>query len=404
MKTSYDVVIVGGAVIGSAVAYFLAANPRLRRLDPGGRARPDLSQGLDLAVVLLDPQPVLQPDQCEDQPVRQRSSSAISRETMQVGDDRPDLGFHEGGYLFLANTEEQDRDAAGEPRGAASPAAPTSCCGTGSELADAFPHLARRRHPARLLRPLRRGLVQQHRPDERLPQQGARARRRLSRPTRSSASAARATASPRSTLKSGAVDRGRHDRQRLRTARGADGAHGRPRRSGRAAQAHALRLRLRQDAGGDGAGQPAAACPLMIDPTGVFCRPEGRFFLSGCRAGRGSRRRLGRLRAALRGVRGHHLAGAGRALARLRGDQGRQPVGRPLRLQHARPQPRRRPPPAGDELHLRQRLLGPRPAAGSGGGARRLRADRLWRRSARSTCPRSATNGSSKAGPSWRRR
>ena len=27
MKDSYDVVIVGGAVIGSAVAYFLAANP-----------------------------------------------------------------------------------------------------------------------------------------------------------------------------------------------------------------------------------------------------------------------------------------------------------------------------------------------------------------------------------------
>ena len=27
MKASYDVVIVGGAVIGSAVAYFLASNP-----------------------------------------------------------------------------------------------------------------------------------------------------------------------------------------------------------------------------------------------------------------------------------------------------------------------------------------------------------------------------------------
>ena len=27
MKTSYDVVIVGGAVIGSAVAYYLSANP-----------------------------------------------------------------------------------------------------------------------------------------------------------------------------------------------------------------------------------------------------------------------------------------------------------------------------------------------------------------------------------------
>ncbi|MCR2646373.1 hypothetical protein NSP29_24820, partial [Salmonella enterica] len=22
--------------------------------------------------------------------------------------------------------------------------------------------------------------------------------------------------------------------------------------------------------------------PLMIDPSGVFCRPEGRFFLTGC--------------------------------------------------------------------------------------------------------------------------
>lgn len=28
-------------------------------------------------------------------------------EMMQVGDDKPDLGFHSGGYLFLASTPEQ---------------------------------------------------------------------------------------------------------------------------------------------------------------------------------------------------------------------------------------------------------------------------------------------------------
>ena len=28
---------------------------------------------------------------------------------MQVGDDKPDLGFHPGGYLFLAGTPEQEQ-------------------------------------------------------------------------------------------------------------------------------------------------------------------------------------------------------------------------------------------------------------------------------------------------------
>jgi FAD-dependent oxidoreductase domain-containing protein 1 len=98
---SCDVAIVGGGVIGSAVAYFLAADP-----------------GFDGSVLVL-----------ERDPTYQRSSTALSAASIRqqfstpeniemslfgaefvrnvgrvlaVGDDVPDLAFVEQGYLFLA--------------------------------------------------------------------------------------------------------------------------------------------------------------------------------------------------------------------------------------------------------------------------------------------------------------
>jgi len=108
MKKSYEVVIVGGAVIGSAVAYFLAANP-----DFIG----------SVLVVERDPTYAKASTSLSSSSIRCQFSNPINvrisqfgadfirnfAETMQVASDRPDLSFHEGGYLFLANTEEQAR-------------------------------------------------------------------------------------------------------------------------------------------------------------------------------------------------------------------------------------------------------------------------------------------------------
>jgi glycine/D-amino acid oxidase-like deaminating enzyme len=108
IKESWDVLIAGGGVIGSSVAYFLSAHP-----EAGGRR---------ILVVERDP-------------TYQRSSTALSvggvrqqfstpeniqlslfsadffrgaHEALAVGPDKPDLGFRETGYLFLCTS-------AGEP-------------------------------------------------------------------------------------------------------------------------------------------------------------------------------------------------------------------------------------------------------------------------------------------------
>ena len=106
MKPHYDVVIVGGAVIGSAVAYFLTANP-----DFGG----------SVLVVERDPTYARAATSLSSSSIRVQFSNPINvqisqygsefirnfPETMAVGDDRPDLNFHPGGYLFLAASEAQ---------------------------------------------------------------------------------------------------------------------------------------------------------------------------------------------------------------------------------------------------------------------------------------------------------
>lgn len=107
MKDSYDVVIVGGAVIGSAVAYFLTANP-----DFNG----------SVLVVERDPSYLRAATSLSSSSIRVQFSNPINvrisqfgsdfirgfAEAMQVpGEPAPDLNFHPGGYLFLANTEAQ---------------------------------------------------------------------------------------------------------------------------------------------------------------------------------------------------------------------------------------------------------------------------------------------------------
>lgn len=106
MKQHYDVVIIGGAVIGSSVAYFLAQNP-----DFNG----------SILVVERDPTYVRAATSLSSSSIRNQFSNPINVEisrfgtefirnfakVMQVAGDKPDLQFHEGGYLFLANTPDQ---------------------------------------------------------------------------------------------------------------------------------------------------------------------------------------------------------------------------------------------------------------------------------------------------------
>ncbi len=107
MKDSYDVVIVGGAVIGSAVAYFLAANPDFDgsvlvvERDPTYRFASTSLSSSSIRVQFSNPINV-KISQFGSEFIRSFAS------TMQVnGEAPPDLNFHQGGYLFLANTPEQ---------------------------------------------------------------------------------------------------------------------------------------------------------------------------------------------------------------------------------------------------------------------------------------------------------
>jgi len=109
MRKSYDVVIVGGAVMGSAVAYFLAANP-----DFNGKA----------LIIERDQSFAYCSTSLSAASIRTHFSNAVNIKMSQFGlefirnfgnlvqidgEDKPDLAFHEGGYLLLAHDEAQAR-------------------------------------------------------------------------------------------------------------------------------------------------------------------------------------------------------------------------------------------------------------------------------------------------------
>ena len=140
MKPSYDVVIVGGAVIGSSVAYFLTVNPDFKG---------------SVLVVERDPAYRFASTSLSAASIRTQFSNAVNVKisqfgsafirdfgpTMQVkGEAEPDLNFHPGGYLFLAATEAQAQTLRENH-------AVQRACGADvvlwdrAELACAFPHL-----------------------------------------------------------------------------------------------------------------------------------------------------------------------------------------------------------------------------------------------------------------------
>ena len=100
MPETYDVVIIGGAVIGSSIAYFLTSNP-----DFGG----------SVLIIERDPTFAQASTSLSASGIRNQFSNPINvqigqfgtafirsfAEVMEVNGEQPELNFHEGGYLFL---------------------------------------------------------------------------------------------------------------------------------------------------------------------------------------------------------------------------------------------------------------------------------------------------------------
>lgn len=278
MKTRYDVVIVGGAVIGSSVAYFLTANPDFDgsvlvvERDPTYRTAATSLSAASIRMQFSNPINVK---------ISQFGSAFIKdfASTMQVaGEPRPDLNFHEGGYLFLARTPEQEQTLRENHQ-------VQRACGAdvvlwnADELARAFPHL--------------------NVDDIRLASYGQSGEGWFSNTGLMNGfkAKARAQGADYVTDEVIAIER---DGARVTSVTLKSGARV---QTGMVVNASGPRAALTARMAGldvpveprkrtlfviDCATTPEGSArvnqgrlPLMIDPTGVFCRPEGRFFLTG---------------------------------------------------------------------------------------------------------------------------
>lgn len=278
MKQSHDVVIVGGAVIGSAVAYFLTANP-----DFTG----------SVLVVERDPTYAKAATSLSSSSIRTQFSNPINVKISQYGSDfikgfgdamqvageaRPDLNFHQGGYLFLAATADQEQTLRENH-------AVQRACGADvvlwdqEELARAFPHLRV--------------------DDLRLASYGQSGEGWFSNTGLMNGFKAKARAQGAEYVTDEVVAIGR-DGARVTSVTLKSGMTV---QAGTVVNASGPRAALTARMAGlevpveprkrtlfvfDCARTPEGSAtvnqgrlPLMIDPSGVFCRPDGRFFLSG---------------------------------------------------------------------------------------------------------------------------
>lgn len=278
MKDSYDVVIVGGAVIGSAVAYYLTANPDFQgsvlvvERDPTYRRASTSLSASSIRTQFSNPVNVR---------ISQYGSEVIRdfADMMEVDGDRPDLNFHSGGYLFLANTGQQVQTLH-ENHEVQKALGADVVLWSADDLSAAFPHL---RSDDILLASYGRsgegwfnntGLMNGFR--AKASAQGA--EYTTDEVTGIGRAGHRVTSV---TLKSGWVVKA----GRIVNASG-------PRAALTARMAGLdipVEPRKRTLFVFDCARTPEGSAnvnegrlPLMIDPSGVFCRPEGKFFLAGC--------------------------------------------------------------------------------------------------------------------------
>ncbi|MFH1766409.1 MAG: FAD-binding oxidoreductase [Gemmatimonadota bacterium] len=102
---AYDVLIVGGGVIGSSVAYFLSNHPEGRKLRIGV-VEPDPTYATSSTALSVGG---IRQQFSTPENIRLSLFSAEffrhAKEALAVQGEGPDLGFREEGYLFLATTE-----------------------------------------------------------------------------------------------------------------------------------------------------------------------------------------------------------------------------------------------------------------------------------------------------------
>lgn len=279
MTDSFDVVIVGGAVIGSAVAYYLTANPDFDgsvlvvERDPGYGGS---STALSFASIRTQFSNEI------NVKISQYGADIIRdfAVLMAVGDDRPDLSFHPGGYLFLAQTAEQVRILTENHE-------VQRACGADvllwsqDELAQAFPHLRvadialasygqsgegwfdntglmngfRRKARAQGAVFVNDDVVDMTRAGDRMTGVVLGSGRGIAAGTVVNAAGPRAALVARMAGLTIPVEPRKRSVFVFDCAASPEGT----------------------------AGVNAGRLPLMIDHTGVFCRPEGRYFMAGCR-------------------------------------------------------------------------------------------------------------------------
>ena len=334
--------IIGGGAMGSSIAWHLSSRSQLHGHGHRHRARSDLCARLVGVVGELDPAAVLD--------AAQHPSVALRHRLPAPGAGAAGCRSRaEGAGLSVPGEPGGRGGAARQPcdpegRGLRGRAARSGGAGA------AVPGDLGRRRGARLARHGQRGLVRRAGADAGLPPQGARARRRVRR---------RRGRGPGAARRHPAL---RRARSRPRTIVIAAGPW-----SGEVAAMAGIALPVeprRRSVFVFDCREQLPLLPLTIDPSGVWFRPEGRFYLAGTTPRRGQRPARRAARGPAPGMGRHGLAGAGRARAGLRGGQGGEFLGGLLRVQHLRPERHRRPP-SGDREHRSSPPASPATASSS---------------------------------------